>query len=225
MLAKPKAVLWDFDGTLVDTEPIWAETEAEMLAAHGVVWDDAKMRSMIGQNAAETTRQMAESIGQPDRVDEIHHELHERVVARLRRDGLPFLPGALQLLEDAADDGVPAAVVTASNGIIMEAAIELLPPTVRFVISADDVVQSKPHPEAYLLAMERFGAGPDEVIALEDSVPGTASALAAGAFVYAVPALARLEPHPRMVVSTTGLTATTWADLLQIWRDNTKATL
>ena len=172
MLAKPKAVLWDFDGTLVDTEPIWAELEAEMLAEHGVVWDDEMMRSVIGQNAEMTTRQMALSIGQPDRHQDIHREL--------------------------------------------------LPPSIQFVISADDVVNTKPHPEAYLTAMDRLGVAPEETIVLEDSVPGATSALAAGAFVYAVPALAQLDPHPRMVVSETALRETTWPELLQIWHDNSK---
>lgn len=221
MLDKPKAVLWDFDGTLVDTEPIWAETETEMLAAYGVVWDEAKMRSLIGQNALITTRQMAEAIGRPDLHAAVHEELHGRLVQRLRQDGLPFLPGALELLEAATADGVPAAVVTASNGVIMEAAIELLPPSVQFVISADDVTHSKPDPEPYLLAMQRLGVSPAETIVLEDSVPGTLSALGAGAFVYAVPALARLEAHPRMVVSDEGLRSTTWPMLLGIWRENT----
>ena len=222
MLAKPKAVLWDFDGTLVDTEPIWAELEAEMLAEHGVVWDDEMMRSVIGQNAEMTTRQMAVSIGQPDRHQDIHRELHDRIVGRLLRDGLPFLPGTLDLIEAAEADGVSAAVVTASNGFIMNATRELLPPSIQFVISADDVVNTKPHPEAYLTAMARLGVAPEETIVLEDSVPGATSALAAGAFVYAVPALAQLDPHPRMVVSETALRETTWPELLQIWHDNSK---
>ncbi|NHB86062.1 HAD family phosphatase [Tessaracoccus sp. HDW20] len=180
MLAKPKAVLWDFDGTLVDTEPIWAEIEAEMLAEHGVIWDEEMMRSVIGQNAFVTTRQMAESIGMPERQEEIHAELHERIVARLLRDGLPFLPGTRELLAAAEADGVPAAVVTASNGFIMQATRHLLPDVVRFVISADDVAVPKPDPEAYLLALSRLGVDPAEAIILEDSVPGTRSALDSG---------------------------------------------
>ncbi len=219
MPVNPSAVLWDFDGTLVDTEPIWAETEAEMLAPYGVVWGEEMMLSLIGQSAAITTLQMAEAIGQPERHAEIHVELHQRIADRLRRDGLPFLPGALELLEAAAEDGVPMAVVTASNGVIMEAAEELLPPSVRFVIHGDDVANSKPHPDPYLLAMRRLGVAPQESVALEDSVPGAASALASGAFVYAVPVLAQLDPHPRMVISTDGLRSTTWPDLVRIWRD------
>lgn len=219
MRARPEAVLWDFDGTLVNTEPIWAQTEAEMLADHDVVWGEDMMRSLIGQSAAITTRQMAEAIGRPDRHEEIHDELHRRIADRLRRDGLPFLPGALELLEEAADDGVPAAVVTASNGTIMAAAVNLLPPAVQFVVHGDDVARSKPHPDPYLLAMERLGVSSDGSIALEDSVPGTASALAAGAFVYAVPVLAQLESHPRMVISSDGLASTTWPDLLGIWHE------
>lgn len=212
-------MLWDFDGTLVDTEPLWAGIEAEMLAEHGVVWDEAMMVSLVGQSAEITTRQMAEAMGRPESQAEVHAELHERIVERLLRDGLPFLPGALELLQAAAADGVRAAVVTASNGLIMNRTRHLLPASIEFVISADDVVNRKPHPEGYLTAMERLGVTPDEVIVLEDSVPGTIAGLASGAFVYAVPALARLDAHPRMVVSEAGLRDTSWSDLKGIWHE------
>lgn len=212
-------MLWDFDGTLVDTEPIWAGIEAEMLAEHGVVWDEAMMVSLVGQSAEITALQMAEAMGQPERQAEVHRELHERIVQRLLRDGLPFLPGALELLQAAEADGIRAAVVTASNGFIMNRARHLLPESIEFVISADDVANHKPHPEAYLMAMERLGVTAAEVLVLEDSVPGTTSGLAAGAFVYAVPVLAQLEAHPRMVVSDTGLRETSWSDLKRIWHE------
>ena len=75
---------------------------------------------------------------------------------------------------------------------------------------------------ADIARMARLGVAPEETIVLEDSVPGATSALAAGAFVYAVPALAQLDPHPRMVVSETALRETTWPELLQIWHDNSK---
>lgn len=222
MLTKPKAVLWDFDGTLVDTEPIWAEIEAEMLADHGVVWDDDMMRSVIGQSAELTTRQMALSIGEPERQPEIHRELHERLVGRLLRDGLPFLPGTAELIREAEADGVVSAVVTASNGYIMERTRHLLPESFRFVISADDVVHKKPHPEGYLLAMKRLGASAPETLILEDSVPGTTAALATGCFVYAVPAQATLTPHPRMAISGSALRETSWADLVRVWQESSK---
>lgn len=225
MLTKPRAVLWDFDGTLVDTEPIWAEIEAEMLAEHGVVWDDEMMRSVIGQSAELTTRQMALSIGHPERQSEIHRELHERVVETLLRDGLPFLPGTQELIRDAEADGVVAAVVTASNGFIMNRTRHLLPDSFKFVISADDVTHKKPHPEGYLQAMERLDVAAHETLILEDSVPGTAAALATGCFVYAVPALAELTPHPRMVVSDSALRETSWSDLVRIWHESSKVAI
>ena len=222
MLVDPAAVLWDFDGTLVDSEPVWAQIEAEMLTGYGVVWGPEEMRSKIGQHAEVTTAQMAEAIGRPELQAELHHELHERVADRLTRDGLPWLPGALELLDEVTAAGIRSVVVTASTGLVMDAAARLLPEALEFVITADDVSRTKPDPECYELAMARLGVTADEVIILEDSVPGTAAGLASGAFVYAVPALAILEPHPRLHVAQGGLTGTTLAELTGLWRQYRK---
>lgn len=222
MLANPKAVLWDFDGTLVDSEPIWAATEAEMLAEYGVYWSKAEMRAKIGQHADVTSRQMAESIGRPDLQNELHAELHQRVVDRLIRDGLPFLPGARRLIDELTDLGIVCVVVTASSGLIMDAAELLLPDSIRFVITADDVSRTKPDPECYELALTRLRLSPSEVIIVEDSVPGTEAGLAAGAFVYAVPGPVQLAAHPMLHAAAVGLGETTVAELGQLWRDYTK---
>ncbi|MDO5677111.1 MAG: HAD family phosphatase [Propionibacteriaceae bacterium] len=216
----PKAVLWDFDGTLVDTEPVWQATEAAMLAEHGVTFTDEQWESMTGQDARLSAAAIAEATGRDD-VDATLDDLQSRVVAHIRANDLPYLPGSRELLAELEERGVPCAIVTASSGFVLEAAKERLPGNVQFIITSDDVVETKPHPEAYLIAMDRLGLASSEVIVLEDSVPGSTSALAAGAVVYAVPSVP-LEPHPRMHVGE-GLDGITWEHLANVWRERKDA--
>lgn len=220
MQAEPIAVLWDFDGTMVDTEPLWASTEQEMLAEYGVHWGDEEMLACHGQSATVTCQWMAEAAGEPDEGEKWYWALHERIVSHLRRHGLPWLPGARELMAEMEAAGVRCAVVTASNSFIMAAAKEQLPAAVEFIVTADDVAETKPNPEAYQQAMQRLGVAPDDVLILEDSAPGTAAALASGAFVYAVPSIANLDDHPRLHRADEGLDRISWPELVGLWRAN-----
>lgn len=215
MLAEPKAVLWDFDGTLVDTEPVWQQTEAGMLAEHGVTFTADQWEAMTGQDARLSAATIAEATGSTD-VDAALAEIQGRVAEHIRARDLPYLPGSRELLAELAGRGVPCAIVTASSGFILNAAASRLPANVQFIITSDDVTLTKPHPEGYHLAMERLGVLPEEVLILEDSVPGTQAALASGAVVYAVPSVP-LEPHRRMHVGN-GLDGVTWDQLVDAWR-------
>ena len=218
MRAKPAAVLWDFDGTMVDTEPLWASTEQAMLGEHGIVWSDEQMLASHGQSARITARLMAEAAGEPEESHRWFTDLHDRISDHLRSTGLPWLPGARELMTEMEADGVPCAVVTASHRQIMDAAHRRMPRSMKFVITADDVTHTKPHPEGYLLAMERLGVRAADVVVLEDSRPGTQAALASGAFVYAVPSIATLDDHPRLHRAAAGLDQISWADLVDVWR-------
>lgn len=214
-----KAVIWDFDGTLVDTEPIWATTEQQMVGEHGVVWTDEDMRPKVGQHARISAQQMADAVGRPDDADWFYDEVHRRVAQTIADDDLPYLPGTRELITELEASGIRAAVVTASSGVIIDAARDRLPGVFEFIITSDDVIETKPHREPYLTALQRMGLGPDEVLVLEDSVPGTLSGLAAGAPVLAVPAIQELEPHPRMRIRKEGLAGLHLSDLIAIWRE------
>lgn len=216
---KLKAVIWDFDGTLVDTEPIWVRSEQAILAEHGVTWDDERMSQMIGQSAVLSAQQIAEAIGRPSDWRRVFDDVHQRLVDHLRSHDLPYLPGVEPLVEELERTGTRAAIVTASNAFIMSAVRERLPEVFEVIVCADDVTRSKPDPEAYLQAFDRLGVDPCEAIVLEDSVPGTRSALDAGALVFAVPEFVRLEPHPRMQVSDDGLRTTDLVRLTEVWRE------
>lgn len=207
--------MWDFDGTLVDTESLWFQIETDILAEHGVVWDEQRRAEVIGRSAWFTCGLISEDTGVP--TAELVDEIHNRVAADLKSNGLPFLPGTLDLVAELEERRVPCAVVTSSYAHVMDVAQPLLPQAFDFLIHADHVTNPKPNPEGYLMACDRLGIPPTEVLVLEDSVPGTEAALAAGARVLAVgpgrPPLenSRLEWRP-------GLAGVSWADLGEVWR-------
>lgn len=215
MQAEPSAVLWDFDGTLVDTEPVWQESERILLAEHGVTFGPEQWEAMTGQDARLSAAMLAEAIGSDD-PDGLLDDIQSRVAEHIRSHDLPYQPGARELLVELEALGVPCAIVTASSGYILDAARDRLPKHVSFIVTSDDVARPKPHPEAYLLAMERFGLTPQQVIVLEDSVPGTLAGLSSGAVVYAVPSVP-LEEHPRMYIGE-GLDGVAWNQLVDVWR-------
>jgi HAD superfamily hydrolase (TIGR01509 family) len=217
MLAEPKAVLWDFDGTLVDTEPIWDETQDEMLAERGVAFTAEHRSLMRGSSSMVTAEIMAELFGEGTSVQEVFDEVHARMVARLTAE-LPWMPGARELMEDLDRHGVPCAIVTASFSIIMDAVRTRLPHNVRYIVTSDLVANAKPHPEPYQTAADLLRVDPRDTVAREDAIPGATSALAAGSVVVAVAPEVTHAPHPRLRAAE-GLEGLTWADLAQTWRE------
>lgn len=213
-----KAVIWDFDGTFVDTEPIWASTEIEMVGEHGVVWKHEELALKVGQHVSITARDMAEAVGHPEWAEWFFDALHERIATTIRENDLPYLPGVRDLLDELHAAGIRCAVVTASAGRILDAARDRMPSSIDFILTADEVEHTKPHPEPYLRAFERLGVRPEEAMILEDSVPGTTSALDAGGYVLAVPQKAEVRPHPRMRIRDGGLSGIGLAELTQIWK-------
>lgn len=217
---KPSAVLWDFDGTLVDTEPVWAEVELAHLARNGVHIRADELFTVAGQSAVISAQQIAAAEGRDD-WERVHHEIHEGVAARVRDADLPWNPGVRDLLAAMHADGVEMAVVTASAGRIMQEVAARLPDELRFVIDADQVSQPKPDPEGYHQAMRRLGVTPEQTLILEDSGPGVAAAEASGAVVVALPGTARGVPEhqrrPRVVPLDSGLGDVSWEDLCSIF--------
>lgn len=216
-LDRPKAVLWDFDGTLVDSEPMWTEHERDIMERYGVRMPEEWYHDHCGQPVVRTAGLMAEALDGAMSAEEIYEELHVRICSRFAAGEIPWLPGARELLTELNQHGVRCALVTASAKRIMEVVATALP-QFEFVIDSDDVSRTKPDPEGYLLAMQRLGVAPEEVLILEDSVPGTAAGLAAGAAVLAVPSLIPVDPAPRRVIRHGGLVGLTWDDLTEIWR-------
>ncbi|HEY1532087.1 MAG TPA: HAD family phosphatase [Galbitalea sp.] len=187
MTSLPAAVLWDMDGTIIDTEPYWMEAESELIAAHGGTWSHDDAMQLVGQGLWHSAR-VLQSRGVTLSEDEIIDTLTETVRDRIRVGGLPWRPGARELLLELRAAGIPTALVTMS----IRSLARLVNETIDFdafdaVVAGDDVEHSKPHPAAYLRAVELLGVNPADCVAIEDSPPGVASASAAGAATIGVP--------------------------------------
>jgi HAD superfamily hydrolase (TIGR01509 family) len=186
-MGNPAAVLWDMDGTLVDTEPYWMEVEFELAARHGGSWTHEHALNLIGNDLLYSARYIREHMGIDLEPSQIVEELLDGVVARVERQ-VPWRPGAVELLTELVALGVPCALVTMSYRRFVNPILRSLPPgTFDIVVTGDSVSRGKPHPEPYLTAARQLGVPPGDCVAIEDSNTGTRSAEAAGCTVLVVP--------------------------------------
>lgn len=204
---QPAAVLWDMDGTLVDTEPYWLEAESEMVHAAGGVWTEEDGLQLVG-SGLERSALILQSRGVELTVEEIITTLTDQVRDRIG-EAVPWRPGARELLTELREAGIPTALVTMSRRTMaLDVAGALGFEGFDLVVAGDDVENAKPHPEPYLTAAEQLGVDITACVALEDSEPGVASAVAAGATVFALPMHIPLPPSPayRLRPTLEGLT-------------------
>lgn len=191
------AVLWDMDGTLVDSEPYWLAAEKELVTGSGAIWNPAILPLMIGQSLEHSAELLQEWFGLTLSVQEIVDTLIDAVLDRMHTDGVPWRPGARELLLSLAEAGVPCALVTMSWKRMVDVVLEQLPEGIfGTVVTGDAVTRGKPHPEPYLTGARNLGVDITRCVAIEDSTPGVASAEASGAKVLAVEAHVPLPPAP-----------------------------
>jgi len=186
-LALPRAVLWDMDGTIVDTEPYWIEAEHTLVESYGGIWSDELAHECVGNQllvSADIIRANSPvTLSSPQVVD----VLLESVVRQMKRH-VPWRPGARELLLALRDLGVPNALVTMSYRSFAQVLVDSLPDgTFAAVVTGEVVREGKPAPEPYLAACRALSIDPGDCIAIEDSPPGVASAVAAGVPTLAVP--------------------------------------
>ena len=199
----PAAVLWDMDGTLVDTEPYWMACERELVAAHGGRWTEDDARSIIGFDLIEAAEVLRDRGGVDLAPEQIVERMLDGVIARVR-DKVPWRPGARRLLSELNQMGVPCALVTMSWSRLVDAVLEELAPiSFQAVVTGDAVGHGKPHPEPYLRAAAELGVDPTACVAIEDSPTGITAAASAGCVVLAVPNIVPIDPAPRRVVVST----------------------
>lgn len=210
------AVLWDMDGTLVDSEPYWLAAEKDLVVRSGAAWNPAILPHMIGQALNHSAVLLQEWFGLTMPAREIVDTLIDDVLRRMAEHGVPWRPGARELLLGLVDAGVPCALVTMSWQRMVDVVLGQLPPdTFAAVVTGDAVTRGKPHPEPYLTAAAALGVDVRRCVAIEDSTPGVASAEAAGARVLAVEAHVPLPAAPGRSRMTT-LAGVTPADLERI---------
>ncbi|MET1065250.1 MAG: HAD family hydrolase, partial [Arthrobacter sp.] len=196
-----KAALWDMDGTIVDTEPYWIEAEHALVAAHGGQWSHEKATQLVGQSLDFSAGILQEAGVLLERRD-IIDTLTAHVISQVRIS-IPWRPGARELLEELHTAGIRCVLVTMSEAPLAREIVASLPrPYFDFLVTGDTVTHGKPHPEAYLRAVELLqeqdpNLGPHHCIALEDSGPGVAAAVASGVLTVAIPHIVPLPHDPR----------------------------
>ncbi|MDA4895372.1 HAD family hydrolase [Microbacterium resistens] len=189
----PRAVLWDMDGTLVDTEPYWMAAETPLVESYGGSWTHEQALQLVG-NGLEDSARILQAAGVRMGVTEIIDHLTDSVRRQLVVDGVPFRPGARELLRELRDSGIRTALVTMSMRRMAEDIVSLIDfPAFDLIVAGDDVERPKPYPDPYLQAARELGIDASEAVALEDSATGLRSAVAAGTVAVGVPHIVPLD--------------------------------
>ena len=192
--------MFDMDGTLIDSEPLWLKAEIEVMAEVGYHWDEQDQINCLGGPAERTERYMQERSQNIKPYGYFINRLHEVMRARITNE-LDLIPNALSLLKECKDAGIKTALVTASSRDLMTIVLKRFPPgTFDVVVSGDDVEKSKPDPAPYLLAAKQLSVDILKCLVLEDSLTGVQSGLSSGAKVIGIPHLVQMSEHPNLRV-------------------------
>lgn len=213
----PKAVLWDMDGTLIDSEPYWLLSESALASDYGKTWTEENGHELIGRNLYDASSVMRERLEITDMsVQEVIDRLTDEVVANLKLK-LPWRPGALETLMMLKQAGIKTALVTMSMRRMAMAVVDSIPfHAFDVVVAGDDVTHGKPHPEPYQKAAELLGLNPTECVSFEDSPTGLRSAEAAGCISVGVPNLMPLpETENRHIISSLLDVSLEWLESLR----------
>lgn len=217
-----KAVLWDMDGTLIDSERYWLEAEIEMMREFDVIWSEEDQANCLGGPMSRVQNYMAQRANYVKEPAFFGDTLREKMVEKLSRT-IDFAPGAAELLSSLQEANIAMALVTASSRKIVAAAMQTIgADTFPVTISGDDVVHGKPDPEGYLSAAQQLGVAITDCIILEDSFVGTSAAIASGAVVIGISHLGTLanskNPNSGNMVVVSSLSEISIADLSNIYR-------
>jgi HAD superfamily hydrolase (TIGR01509 family) len=215
--ATPAAVLWDMDGTLVDTEPYWIACEYELVAEHGGTWSEEHAHAIVGMDLRDAAAYIRDHGPVDMAVDDIVNRLLDGVTLKVR-ESVPWRPGARELLADLRARGVRCALVTMSWRRFADAVVDALPvDSFDVIVAGDEVANGKPDPEPYATAAARLGVDVRDCVAIEDSPTGISSAVAAGCLVVAVPNVVEVAADPAYTITPTlaGLDADALTALVQ----------
>lgn len=185
-----RGVLFDMDGTIIDSEPYWMRAERELVESFGGTWGEEQAYALVGSGLWNSASLLiAEGV-------ELEHEvIIDKLSARVREqivESVPWRPGVRELMAELLEAGLPMALVTMSIGLnarALSAALdrELGQAVFGAIISADDVKRPKPDPEAYLAGAAAIGVNIADTLSFEDSSYGAASAFSAGSVTIGIP--------------------------------------
>ncbi len=190
-LCRPLAVIFDMDGTLLDTEPLAARAWEEAAAALGVDFDPALALAMVGRNFADCSAFVRGHFGPDYPTAALLGNWHAAYDAIVSRDGFAIKEGAHALLDWLEAVGIPRAIATSTRRARAKAKLAhcALLPRFDAIVGGDEVAHGKPSPAIYLVAAARLGIAPQACVALEDSETGYRAALAAGMAPILIPDL------------------------------------
>jgi HAD superfamily hydrolase (TIGR01509 family) len=201
----PGAVLFDMDGTLIDSEHLWLQAEQRIMSDLGGSWTDADQGHCLGGPLERVAQYMIASVGSTRSVQQVGLDLMDEVEYLMRKEPIIWRPGARELLTEATELGISTALVTASWRRLVMALHERLAEDIgadpfTVIVPGDEVSRGKPHPDPYLSAMNLLGKVPIHCMAIEDSPTGVAAAVASGCRVVAVPHIAIIEAQLSLCV-------------------------
>ena len=194
------AILFDMDGTLIDSEPLWLEAEIEIMEELGCNWDQQDQINCLGGPIDKTENYMQDRSNNIKPFGYFTEKLDDVMEKKLSTK-LYLIPNALEIINDCKRSELKIALVTASSGRLMKAVLKRFPVGIfDAVVSYDDVKRSKPDPEPYLLAAKTLGVDITNCVVLEDSLTGVQSGLSAGAQVIGIPHLVKMPSNPNLRV-------------------------
>ncbi|MBP0456404.1 HAD family hydrolase [Streptomyces montanisoli] len=212
-MTAPWAVLFDLDGTLVDTEPLLHDALSAVLGAAGVPASALHVDELRGRGVAENLSRLSALVRPSMAADELYARVSARLLDRLRA-GVAPLPGAVGLLGTLRRAGVPRALVSSSYRAMVDAVLPSLGPAgFAVTLAGDEVRRPKPDPDPYRTAAAAIGFEPGRCVVIEDSAAGIRSALAAGCLTVSV--TPTREPVALAVPDLTGLTVDRLAGLVR----------
>jgi len=197
-----RAAIFDMDGLLIDSEPLWTIAEIEAFATVGIELDQDTCAQTVGKGLEEVVRFRYEQ--QPwtgKSLEEVGLLIHRRMLELVKAEGRA-MPGAIEAVEFFKSKGLKLGLATSSDRSLIDASLEALDLKSAFdhLQSGSELEHGKPHPLVYLVTAERLVIEPGECVALEDSIPGLTAAKAAGMKAVAVPE-PRLAKDPRYSIA------------------------
>ena len=182
-----RAVVFDLDGVIIDSEEVWEEVRRGYVAEYGREFLPDSQDRMMGMSTGEWSRHLAEEVGVPRTPDQVAADVLGRMAARYRTD-LPLIPGSVEAVRRIGSH-FALALASSSARILIDQVLATAGLTDAFqvTLSTEEVPRGKPYPDVYLTAAEKLGLAPAVCAAVEDSSNGLRSAAAAGLAVVAVP--------------------------------------
>ena len=181
------AVVFDLDGVLIDSEPVWERVRRELVAERGGHWAPDAQRKLMGMSTPEWARYLSEDLGVGLPPDQVAALVIDRMAASYR-EHLPLLPGAVEAVHRLAARW-PLGLASSAPAALIDTVLDSagLRPYFRVAMSTEQVPRGKPAPDIYLAVTARLGCSPPDCAAVEDSSNGLRSAAAAGLRVIAIP--------------------------------------